>query len=88
MNRRGFFSVIFAGLLALFGFKPKPRIHIRKGRHPLEAGYIWAPYIPMCITSATPELSELALRPGVEERYSQKTLNPSYYGTIEIKHDA
>ena len=50
-----------------------------KGNSYMEAGYIFAPYIPMA------EPSEFRPRRSMMSRYAERVVNNSFYGVIE--HD-
>jgi hypothetical protein len=52
-----------------------------KGPEFLEAGYIYAPYIPMMVETE-PELFQP--RTDITSRYAMKIVNNSYYGTITL----
>lgn len=51
----------------------------RKSQTFLEAGYVFAPYIPMT------ELTEFRPRRGMMSRYAERVVNNSFYGIVE--HD-
>ena len=50
----------------------------RKSQTFLEAGYVFAPYIPMT------ELTEFRPRRSMMNRYAQRVVNNSLYGTVTI----
>jgi len=51
----------------------------RKSQTFLEAGYIFAPYIPM-----TEPTEEFKPRRSMMNRYAQRVVNNSFYGTVTI----
>lgn len=92
ISRRGF----LAGLLALpivaklepIARAVLPRLPGRlgvKGQEFLEAGYVWAPYIPVVYTTT---ILELIVRERMHKedyaRYSERRLRPENYGVVKF----
>ena len=50
-----------------------------RGEQSLEAGYVYAPYIPV-----TDLETEFAPRLGVASRYATREVNPNFYGRITV----
>lgn len=50
-----------------------------RGEQSIEAGYVWAPYIPMTDLEA-----EFAPRLGLASRYATREINPNLYGRITV----
>jgi len=48
----------------------------------LEAGYIYAPYIPLQIIENE---NDFKPRVGLKSRYSEVTVNNNFYGTVNVK---
>lgn len=55
-----------------------------KGTSQLEAGYIWAPYIPLLVTPTIFDPNNFSPIKGVMTRNGRQTIRPEYYGTIDI----
>lgn len=54
-----------------------------KGQQFLDAGYIYAPYIPIMIPQVIEVPTGLG-KTGIMSRYSQKIVNSNLYGTIRV----
>jgi len=52
-----------------------------KGSSHMEAGYVYAPYIPIQITEP---ILDFTPRQGVVSRYANKKINTSYYGVVSL----
>ena len=50
-----------------------------RGEQLLEAGYVWAPYIPVMDLE-----TEFAPRLSVSSRYATREVNPNFYGRITV----
>ena len=46
----------------------------------LEAGYIWAPYVPMQVITN----SEYTPRQSIQSRYASRMINNNLYGTVRF----
>lgn len=55
-----------------------------KGGNFLDAGYAWAPYIPLQITPTFLDPSDFSFRKGMRTRYAKKMLRSEYYGQIRV----
>ena len=50
----------------------------------LDAGFVWAPYIPLQVTPTFLDPNDFSFRKGLRTRYGSKLLRPEYYGSIRI----
>lgn len=55
-----------------------------KGNTFLEAGYIYAPYIPLQLTQTITDPNDFTPRKGIMTRYAKKMVNNRFYGVIHI----
>lgn len=55
-----------------------------KGGSYLDAGYVWAPYIPLQVTPTFLDPNDFSFRKGLRTRYAKKTLRSEYYGQVRI----
>jgi hypothetical protein len=55
-----------------------------KGSSFLDAGYVWAPYIPLQVTPTFLDPSDFSFRKGMRTRYAKKLLRPEYYGQLRV----
>jgi hypothetical protein len=55
-----------------------------KGSSFLDAGFVWAPYIPLQITPTFLDPSDFSFRKGLRTRYAKKLLRPEFYGQVRI----
>jgi len=53
-----------------------------KGASFLDAGYVWAPYIPLQVTPTFLDPADFSFRKGLRTRYGKKVLRPEYYGHV------
>ena len=53
-----------------------------KGNNFLDAGYVYAPYVPMQVTPTFMDPNDFTFRKGVRTRYATRMLRPEYYGVI------
>jgi hypothetical protein len=53
-----------------------------KGASFLDAGYVWAPYIPLQVTPTFLDPADFSYRKGLRTRYGKKVLRSEYYGRI------
>lgn len=53
-----------------------------KGSSFLDAGYCWAPYIPLQVTPTFLDPADFSFRKGLRTRYGKKLLRSEYYGTL------
>lgn len=55
-----------------------------KGSSFLDAGYVWAPYVPLQVTATFLDPADMGFRKGMRTRYARKLVRPDYYGQIRI----
>lgn len=55
-----------------------------KGQSFIDAGYCWAPYIPLQITSTFLDPSDFTLRKGLRTRYATKMLRNEFYRRVRV----
>ena len=55
-----------------------------KGNTFLEAGYIYAPYIPLQLTQTIYDPNDFTPRKGIMTRYAKKMVNSRFYGVVMI----
>jgi hypothetical protein len=55
-----------------------------KGASFLDAGYVYAPYIPLQVTPTFLDPADFTFRKGLRTRYAKKMLRPEYYGAIQV----
>jgi hypothetical protein len=55
-----------------------------KGGSFLDAGYVWAPYIPLQVTNTFLDPSDFSFRKGLRTRYATKLLRPEFYGQLKV----
>jgi hypothetical protein len=55
-----------------------------KGSSYLDAGFCWAPYIPLQVTPTFLDPNDFSFRKGLRTRYATKLLRPEYYGQMRI----
>ena len=53
-----------------------------KGASFLDAGYVWAPYIPLQVTPTFLDPADFSFRKGLRTRYGKKVLRSEYYGRV------
>ena len=55
-----------------------------KGNSFIDAGYVYAPYVPLQVTPTFLDPNDFTFRKGVRTRYATKMLRPEYYGVINV----
>ena len=55
-----------------------------RGADFLDAGYVWAPYIPLQITMTFLDPNDFSFRKGLRTRYATKLLRSQYYGQMRV----
>lgn len=55
-----------------------------RGEQFLEAGYIYAPYIPIQTTTTIHDPNDFTPREGLMSRYATTMVNNRFYGTISV----
>ena len=53
-----------------------------KGASFLDAGYVWAPYIPLQVTPTFLDPADFSFRKGLRTRYGKKVLRQEYYAKV------
>lgn len=68
-------------------FFPRDKMLIGlKGATYLEAGYAWAPYVPLQITPTFLDPNDFSFRKGIRTRYAKKLLRSEYYGQMTVQN--
>lgn len=57
-----------------------------KGTSFLDAGYVWAPYVPLQVTPSFMDPADFSIRKGLRTRYASKLLRSEYYGQLRISN--
>ena len=66
-------------------YLPAPIVLLgHKGNTFLEAGYIYAPYIPLQLTQTIYDPNDFTPRKGIMTRYAKKMVNNRFYGVVYI----
>lgn len=55
-----------------------------KGNSFIDAGYVYAPYVPLQVTPTFLDPDDFTFRKGVRTRYATKMLRPEYYGVVNV----
>ena len=55
-----------------------------KGNQFLEAGAVYAPYIPLIMTPLVYDPNTFTPRKGIMTRYAKKMVRPEFYGGIKV----
>lgn len=55
-----------------------------KGQSFLDAGYVWAPYVPLQVTPTFLDPADMGFRKGMRTRYARKGVRPDYFGQMRI----
>lgn len=92
-TQHGQFSVYKAGTLMNkwmvyedpFFTRDKMLIGLKGGSF-LDAGYVWAPYVPLQVTPTFLDPSDFSFRKGLRTRYAKKMLRPDFYGQLTIQN--
>jgi len=66
-------------------FPPNKILIGHKGKSLLDAGYIYAPYVPLQLTPTMYNPFTMTPIKGIMTRYAKKMVNNRYYGTIDVK---
>jgi len=68
-------------------FFPRDKMLIGlKGSSFLDAGYAWAPYIPLQVTPTFLDPADFSFRKGLRTRYATKLLRSEFYGQVGIQN--
>jgi hypothetical protein len=66
-------------------FPPNKILMGHKGKSLLDAGYIYAPYVPLQLTPTMYNPFNFTPIKGIMTRYAKKMVNNRYFGTIDVK---
>ncbi|MAF79907.1 hypothetical protein CL629_02380 [bacterium] len=55
-----------------------------KGQNFLDAGYVYAPYVPLQVTPTFLDPDDFTFRKGLRTRYAKKMLRPEFYGRVTV----
>lgn len=55
-----------------------------KGQNFLDAGYVYAPYVPLQVTPTFLDPDDFTFRKGLRTRYAKKMLRPEFYGRVSV----
>lgn len=55
-----------------------------KGQTFLDAGYVWAPYIPLQVTATFLDPNDFQFRKGLRTRYATKMVRSEFYGEVNV----
>lgn len=55
-----------------------------KGQTFLDAGYVWAPYIPLQVTATFLDPNDFQFRKGLRTRYAVKMVRSEFYGAVQV----
>jgi len=55
-----------------------------KGGTFIDAGYVWAPYVPLQVTATFLDPNDFTFRKGLRTRYAKKITRPEFYGNIVV----
>jgi hypothetical protein len=91
LNRQGQFGVYKVGTLMgkwtvyedPFFTRDQMMIGL-KGDGFLNAGYAWAPYVPLQVTPTFLDPSDFSFRKGLRTRYAKKLLRSEFYGSMRV----
>lgn len=57
-----------------------------KGNSFVDAGYAWAPYIPLQVTATFLDPNDFVFRKGLRTRYAKLLARPEFYGILNVSH--
>lgn len=57
-----------------------------KGQSYLDAGYVWAPYIPLSVSTTFMDPADNTIRKSLRTRYGSKLLRANYYGQVRVQN--
>lgn len=55
-----------------------------KGPTFLDAGYVWAPYVPLQVTATFLDPNDMQYRKGLRTRYATKMVRPEFFGEVAV----
>lgn len=53
-----------------------------KGTSFMDAGYVYAPYVPLQVTPTFMDPNDFSFKKGMRTRYAKKLVNANYFGTV------
>ena len=56
-----------------------------KGQTFLDAGYVWAPYIPLQVTATFLDPNDFQFRKGLRTRYATSLVRSEFYGQVQVQ---
>lgn len=57
-----------------------------KGESYMDAGYVWAPYVPLQITPSFMDPNDFSIRKGMRTRYARKLTRSDFYGNLTVNN--
>jgi hypothetical protein len=57
-----------------------------KGQSYLDAGFVWAPYVPLQVTPTFQDPADFSFRKGLRTRYATKLLRSEFYGQLTVSN--
>lgn len=55
-----------------------------KGNTFIDAGYVWAPYVPLQVTATFLDPDDFQFRKGMRTRYAKRMVRSEFYGTVRV----
>ena len=55
-----------------------------KGNNFVDAGFVWAPYVPLQVTQTFLDPGDFTMRKGLRTRYAKKMLRPEFYRRVRV----
>lgn len=55
-----------------------------KGNSFIDAGYVWAPYVPLQVTATFLDPNDFQFRKGLRTRYARKLVRSEFYGRVRV----
>lgn len=57
-----------------------------KGNSFVDAGYVWAPYVPLQVTATFLDPNDFRFRKGLRTRYAKLLARPEFYGLLNVQN--
>ena len=57
-----------------------------KGSSFLDAGFVWAPYVPLQMTATFLDPQDFSFRKGMRTRYAKKMVRSEFYGVVTVNN--
>lgn len=57
-----------------------------KGSNFIDAGYVWAPYVPLQLTATFLDPNDFKYRKGLRTRYAKLMCRPEFYGAVNVNN--